>query len=461
MKEQKSQFIPGLGILLLTIVLLGTVGALLRDFNGVRFGAWGAIIWGLAALSTFVLGTAYLSRRLLPIQDNLGWSNGFRLLWKNYLLGVAGLLSNNRQESSARYAPPKKKKSDEDEPAPSFKYLKAGFLFAHEAAAITNGSSYSRAAGPGLIILRGGETISQVFDLRRQSRKLPVSATTRDGIPVKTSISVTFQVRPPAPDQRRPRSIESDIIPYPYDPGALFELTYSAGMVDGQRRDWTEQVAPQAAALLITEIGKFSLDKLLESGGAGPLGTIKESIKRGLEDQQRDGNSQILSRGVKIVGISVGPLIGMIAGLISFVPYLGAIVGVMMGVVAALVQYQDWYHVMLVLVVFAVGQTLEGYVLVPKLVGDKIGLHPVAVMFAILAGGELFGFIGVLAALPVAAVVMVLLRYAYERYTQSEMYQDPADGPQIVVAGDVAAASAEAIVVVDQRAPRQDADPRP
>ncbi len=308
MKEQKRQFIPGLGILLLTIVLLGTVGALWRDFNGVRFGAWGAIIWGLAALSTFVLGTAYLSRRLLPIQDNLGWSNGFRLLWKNYLLGAAGLLSNNRQESSARYAPPKKKKSDEDDPAPSFKYLKAGFLFAHEAAAITNGSSYSRAAGPGLIILRGGETISQVFDLRRQSRKLPVSATTRDGIPVKTSVSVTFQVRRPAPDQRRPRSIESDIIPYPYDPGALFELAYSASVVDGQRRDWTEQVAPQAAALLITEIGKFTLDELLISGGAEPLGMVKESIKRNLEDQQSDSNPQILSRGIEIVGIGVGPL---------------------------------------------------------------------------------------------------------------------------------------------------------
>lgn len=308
MKEQKSQFIPGLGILLLTIVLLGTVGALLRDFNGVRFGAWGAIIWGLAALSTFVLGTAYLSRRLLPIQDNLGWSNGFRLLWKNYLLGAAGLLSNNRQESSARYAPPKKKKSDEDEPAPSFKYLKAGFLFAHEAAAITNGSSYSRAAGPGLIILRGGETISQVFDLRRQSRKLPVSATTRDGIPVKTTVSVTFQVRRPASDQRRPRSIESDIIPYPYDPGALFELAYSASVVDGQRRDWTEQVAPQAAALLITEIGKFTLDELLISGGAEPLGMVKESIKRDLEDQQSDSNPQILSRGIEIVSIGVDPL---------------------------------------------------------------------------------------------------------------------------------------------------------
>lgn len=128
--------------------------------------------------------------------------------------------------------------------------------------------------------------------------------------------------------------------------------------------------------------------------------------------------------GLWMVGISVGPLIGMVAGIISFVPYLGAIVGVTMGIIAALVQYQDAYHVMLVLIVFAVGQTLEGYVLVPKLVGDKIGMHPVAVMFAILAGGELFGFVGVLLALPIAAVAMVLLRYAYERYTASNLYRD-------------------------------------
>lgn len=138
--------------------------------------------------------------------------------------------------------------------------------------------------------------------------------------------------------------------------------------------------------------------------------------------------------GLWSVGISVGPLIGMIAGLISFVPYMGAIVGVGMGVVAALVEHKDMLHVVLVLVVFGVGQMLEGYVLVPKLVGDKIGLHPVAVMFAILAGGELFGFVGVLLALPLTAVIMVLLRYAYERYTQSEMYQEAEDGLAIVVA---------------------------
>ena len=152
--------------------------------------------------------------------------------------------------------------------------------------------------------------------------------------------------------------------------------------------------------------------------------------------------------GLWAVGLSVGPLIGMIAGLISFVPYLGAITGVVMAVVAAIVQYQDWAHVALVLVVFAIGQTLEGYVLVPRLVGEKIGLHPVAVIFAVLAGGELFGFLGVLLALPVASVVMVLLRYAHERYTASELYR-ASDTPTIVVVGEnepIVAATPVAVV---------------
>jgi hypothetical protein len=82
--------------------------------------------------------------------------------------------------------------------------------------------------------------------------------------------------------------------------------------------------------------------------------------------------------------------------------------------------------------VFVVGQLLEGYVLVPKLVGGKIGLHPVAVIFAVLAGGELFGFLGVLLALPAASVIMVLLRYLIERYQQSELYtEEGAEDPAI------------------------------
>jgi predicted PurR-regulated permease PerM len=154
--------------------------------------------------------------------------------------------------------------------------------------------------------------------------------------------------------------------------------------------------------------------------------------------------------GLWLVGISVGPLIGMIAGLISFVPYLGAITGVVMAVIAALVQYQDWAHVALVLVVFVIGQTLEGYVLVPRLVGEKIGLHPVAVIFAVLAGGELFGFLGVLLALPVTSVVMVLLRYAHERYTASALYGGEEE-PAIVIAG--AEHASESAPAADDGAP--------
>lgn len=139
----------------------------------------------------------------------------------------------------------------------------------------------------------------------------------------------------------------------------------------------------------------------------------------------------IYSVGLWIVGVDLALLIGMVAGLISFVPYLGTIVGVGAGVVAALFQFQDVIHLVWVLVVFGIGQMLEGYVLTPKLVGDKIGLHPVAVIFAILAGGQLFGFLGVLIALPAAAVIMVLLRHLAARYKESRLYgSQPEPGPE-------------------------------
>jgi predicted PurR-regulated permease PerM len=128
------------------------------------------------------------------------------------------------------------------------------------------------------------------------------------------------------------------------------------------------------------------------------------------------------------VGLDLGILIGIIAGLLTFVPYLGPASGLFLGMVAALVQYGDWQHLAGVAVVFGIGQVIESYWLTPKLVGDRIGLHPVAVIFAVLAGGQLFGFLGMLLALPVAAVANVLLRYAQQRYTDSRLYagQQPA-----------------------------------
>lgn len=141
----------------------------------------------------------------------------------------------------------------------------------------------------------------------------------------------------------------------------------------------------------------------------------------------------IYAIGLSVVGLKLGLLIGIIAGLISFVPYLGAASGIVLAVIAALVQAQGFDLKLLVLVgvVFTVGQLIESYILTPRIVGDRIGLHPVAVIFAIMAGGQLFGFVGMLIALPVAAVGNVLLRFAHERYTQSRLYAG--DGPKIVL----------------------------
>ncbi len=126
--------------------------------------------------------------------------------------------------------------------------------------------------------------------------------------------------------------------------------------------------------------------------------------------------------GLSLVGLELGLLIGLIAGLVSFVPYLGFIVGLVAATIAALLQFKGIDPLIWVALVFGVGQLLEGMVLQPLLLGERIGLHPVAVLFAVLAGGQLFGFFGVLLALPVAAVVAVVLRYLHERYLESGLY---------------------------------------
>jgi len=126
--------------------------------------------------------------------------------------------------------------------------------------------------------------------------------------------------------------------------------------------------------------------------------------------------------GLWIVGLEFFLLIGMLAGLVSFVPYLGFIVGIGVASVAGFMQFHDIIHLIYILIVFGVGQAIEGMLLSPLLVGDRIGLHPVAVIFAVMAGGQLFGFVGVLVALPVAAVIVVLLRHIHESYLESSLY---------------------------------------
>lgn len=134
--------------------------------------------------------------------------------------------------------------------------------------------------------------------------------------------------------------------------------------------------------------------------------------------------------GLLIVGLNFGLLIGVFAGLISFIPFVGAILGGILSVGVAAVQFWDdpaWIGV--VAGIFIAGQTLEGYVLTPKLVGGKVGLHPVWLMFALSAFGVLFGFVGLLVAVPAAASIGVIGRFLLGQYKEGRLYQGTGEPP--------------------------------
>jgi predicted PurR-regulated permease PerM len=141
----------------------------------------------------------------------------------------------------------------------------------------------------------------------------------------------------------------------------------------------------------------------------------------------------IYAVGLTVVGLNFGILIGIFAGLISFIPYVGSMVGLVLSVGVAFVQFwPDWPWIVAVACVFFFGQFVEGNILQPRLVGKSVGLHPVWLMFALFAFGALFGFVGLLIAVPAAAAVAVLVRFAVARYLQSPMYQGRPEEPAIV-----------------------------
>lgn len=154
----------------------------------------------------------------------------------------------------------------------------------------------------------------------------------------------------------------------------------------------------------------------------------------------------IYATGLMLLGLDLGLLVGLLAGLASIVPYMGFAVGITAALLAGVFQFGfELYPLLGIVGVFALGQALEGMVLTPLLVGDRIGLHPVAVIFAIMAGGQLFGFTGVLLALPAAAVIMVLLRHVHEMYKDSDLYteqsaadeyDEPAQGLSVTAEGE-------------------------
>jgi predicted PurR-regulated permease PerM len=132
--------------------------------------------------------------------------------------------------------------------------------------------------------------------------------------------------------------------------------------------------------------------------------------------------SAFYALGLWLAGLDMALPIGLIAGLLGFVPYLGIALGLSLALLVAALQFTSFGQVVPVLLVFGIGQLLEGMVLTPKLVGNRIGLHPVIVIFALLAGGQLFGFAGLLLALPVSAAIAVALRHTKDNYLGSDAY---------------------------------------
>jgi predicted PurR-regulated permease PerM len=128
---------------------------------------------------------------------------------------------------------------------------------------------------------------------------------------------------------------------------------------------------------------------------------------------------------LQLAGLDLGLIVGISAGILSFIPYVGTITGGITSIGLALAQFPDWHGVAIIAGIFVLGQILEGYVIYPRFLGDRVELHAVWVIFALFAGGAVFGFLGVLLAVPIAAMLGVLARFWLRRYLASRLYLDP------------------------------------
>ncbi len=190
-------------------------------------------------------------------------------------------------------------------------------------------------------------------------------------------------------------------------------------------------VTPVVAFYLLLDWDRMidKIDALVPRQHVGTVRRLAREIDRSVAGFVRGQGSVCLilgtyyAVGLTLVGLNFGLLIGFFAGVISFVPYVGSAVGLVIALGVALVQFApDWVWVAATAGVFFSGQFVEGNILQPKLVGASVGLHPVWLMFALFAFGAVFGFVGLLIAVPAAAAVGVLVRFAIQKYLESEMY---------------------------------------
>jgi predicted PurR-regulated permease PerM len=234
-------------------------------------------------------------------------------------------------------------------------------------------------------------------------------------------------------------------------PGALNDMQRSIGDIVGQGATWLggflqslwsggQAIISVFSLLVVTPVVAFYLlidwdrmvatvDTWLPRRQRDTVCALAWEINRAIEGFVRGQATVCLilgtfyAVGLSLIGLNFGALIGLSAGMLSFIPYVGSLTGLVLSVGVALVQFwPDWAWILATLGVFVFGQFVEGNILSPKLVGASVGVHPVWLMFALLAAGSLFGFVGLLLAVPLAAAIAVLARFALGRYMASSLY---------------------------------------
>jgi len=182
-------------------------------------------------------------------------------------------------------------------------------------------------------------------------------------------------------------------------------------------RDW-----PKVVAAIDSFIPRRQYDVVKRE-----LGEIDASLSGFVRGQALVcvGLGLVYSIGLTVVGLKYGGAIGVIAGVLSFVPFVGTGFAWVSSIILAFAQFDQFIRIVFVAIVLLIGHVMESYVLTPRLVGERVGLHPVWIMFALIAGGQLMGFAGVLIAVPAAAVIGVLTRFAVRQYKKSEVYEGP------------------------------------
>jgi len=268
-------------LLLLIIILSIVAGLFFKDYRQVPYGWFIVIIWLAASFFALCFGILYYAQFILPQYEGESW-----------LEGVAMMLRGGTRLA----APPKRSAKGEDFPGQkhlptSFDSLRAGVLQSHQVLSLNIGTQFARASGPGYVRMTTGEVIAQVIDLRKHVRSQEVMINTRDGIPLDTNVSVTFQIKLSEGHD------DDNMMVYPYLKSAIFQVSQS-GSIDQENKllPWTEQLAPQAASYVVSELAQFTLNELSQAPNL--LNGVQNRIRRLLR-------TNFDSMGIKVFKVTV------------------------------------------------------------------------------------------------------------------------------------------------------------